>query len=106
MIDQECMQCLFPSSITRLGARESMSSRGLLKIFQPDEENAVVYIILSKIITEVFDGIAYNGKFTTHLQDSDTNTSEIMKSSKAIVEFFDILRQKFNPFETIKLLFQ
>ncbi|GCF01679.1 hypothetical protein ZYGM_000182 [Zygosaccharomyces mellis] len=98
LIDDDCVLCLFPRCVTNLGARDAMSTKELLDLFQPDKENIFFYIILSKLITEVLGGIAYNRKYTGSLQDSEVFLQDLSNNCKTTLNLFDVLGQKFNFF--------
>lgn len=95
LIDENCVLCLFPRCITNLGARSSMSAQELLELFQSDEENIFSYIILSKIISEVLGGIAYNRKYTGNPKNSEVILQNLSEDCRATSATFDILERKF-----------
>lgn len=103
LIDEDCVLCLFPRSITILGARNSMSLSELLELFKSDEKHLYFYIILSKIITNVLRGIGYNKKYTGWFQDSEFIIQDLLREYNKTIEYFDILQKKFNPFSRDKV---
>ncbi|CAD6622193.1 HN1_G0002570.mRNA.1.CDS.1 [Saccharomyces cerevisiae] len=93
LIPDEMTSCLFPKGVVGLGVDDSMDCFTLINSVElnPSKLDICIsfgYILLTKIITEVFSGLLYNRHFTDYRLFATPDTKDINATARQFIDKF------------------